>query len=83
MSRHGAEPVRYEIRLGGHLDDHWSGRFAGLALARADDGTTTLTGVVRDQAELHGLLAKARDLGVPLLSVVAVAPAGQSAPGPA
>ena len=82
MSGSGSGPVRYEIRLGGHLDDHWSGSFAGLDLVRADDGTTTLTGPVRDQAELHGLLAKARDLGVPLLSVVAV-PAGRPAPGPA
>ena len=83
MSRSGPGPVRYEIRLGGHLDDHWSGSFAGLALVRADDGTTTLTGPVRDQAELHGLLAKARDLGVPLLSVVAVGPAGRPPPDPA
>ena len=81
MSRSRSGPVRYEIRVGGHLDDHWSSWFAGLVLVRADDGTTTLTGPVRDQAELHGLLAKARDLGVPLLSVVVVNPAGRPAPG--
>lgn len=62
----------YELRLDGHLDEHWSTWFAGLTLTRADDGTTTLRGVVSDQAELHGLLARVRDLGVTLLSVKAI-----------
>jgi hypothetical protein len=53
----------------GHLDEHWSTWFGGLTLIREDDGTTTLRGAVIDQAELHGLLAKVRDLGAPLLSV--------------
>ena len=61
--------LRCEIRVRGHLDEHWSAWFAGLALTRADDGTTLLRGPVADQAELHGLLAKVRDLGAPLLSV--------------
>ena len=59
----------YEIRLGGHLDDHWSAWLDGLAITREADGTTTLRGVVTDQAQLHGLLTKVRDLGAPLLSL--------------
>jgi hypothetical protein len=62
-------PVCYELRIEGHLDQHWSPWFGGLAITHDDDGTTTLRGVVTDQSELHGLLAKVRDLGVPLLSV--------------
>ena len=60
----------YEIRLGGHLDDHWSDWLDGLAITREADGTTTLRGAVSDQAQLHGLLAKVRDLGAPLISLV-------------
>jgi len=62
----------YELRVGGHLDEHWSAWFGGLTLIREDDGTTTLRGAVTDQAELHGLLAKIRDLGAPLLAVKVV-----------
>ena len=62
-------PTHYEIRIDGHLDEHWSAWFGGLALSREADGTTTLHGPVTDQAELHGLLARIRDLGAPLLSV--------------
>ena len=59
----------YELRLEGRLDQHWSAWFGGLELTAEDDGTTSLRGVVADQAELHGLLAKVRDLGIPLISV--------------
>jgi hypothetical protein len=77
-------PACYQVRVDGHLDDRWSSWFGDLALARADDGTTSLTGVVRDQAELHGLLTKTRDLGVTLLSVVIVDdPRAQDGPRPA
>ena len=62
----------YELRIDGHLDERWSTWFGGLTLTRADDGTTTLRGPVTDQAELHGLLAKVRDLGATLLSVQTV-----------
>ena len=62
----------YELRIGAHLDEHWSAWFGGLAVVREEDGTTTLRGAVSDQAELHGLLAKVRDLGVTLISVQAV-----------
>ena len=62
---------RYEIRLDGHLDQRWAAWFDVLTLTRQDDGTTVLTGPVVDQAALHGLLQKARDLGLALVSVVA------------
>jgi hypothetical protein len=64
--------VCYELRIEGHLDQHWSPWFGGLTLTRNDDGTTTLHGVVTDQSELHGLLAKIRDLGITLLSVTSL-----------
>ncbi len=59
----------YEIRLKGHLDDRWADRFGGLTITLEEDGNTLLTGPVIDQAALHGLLKKVRDLGMPLLSV--------------
>ena len=62
-------PACYELRVEGHLDEHWSTWFDGLTLIRGDDGTTTLSGVVADQAELHGVLAKVRDIGATLISV--------------
>ena len=61
--------VTYEIRVAGHLDDHWAVTLGDLDLVRLEDGTTSLTGPVLDQAQLHGLLARVRDLGVPLLAV--------------
>ncbi|MCY4728578.1 hypothetical protein NYO98_20015 [Nocardioides sp. STR2] len=64
----------YEIRVQGRLDDRWTAWFDGLDLSRADDGTTALRGPVTDQAALHGLLHKLRDLGVPLLSVTRTEP---------
>lgn len=59
----------YEFRLMGHLDEHWSTWFSGFAISHEDDGTTTLHGAVADQSELHGLLAKVRDLGAALISI--------------
>jgi len=64
----------YRLRVEARLDDHWSAWFGGMTLTRHDDGTTSLSGAVPDQAALHGLLAKVRDLGVPLLSVDVVEP---------
>jgi len=58
----------YQIRVKGVLDEKWSDWFDGLTVTRQDD-ETLLTGPVRDQAALHGLLARIRDLGLPLLSV--------------
>jgi hypothetical protein len=65
-------PAHYELRIEGHLDEYWSAWFGGLTLTREDDGSTTLRGQVTDQAELHGLLAKVRDLGATLISVKTV-----------
>ena len=74
------EPGLYEIRIKGHLDNRWAGWFGGLAVTLADNGETLLTGPVVDQAALHGLLRKVRDLGMPLLSVDRVQPSQEDAP---
>lgn len=64
-----ALPTRYELRLAGRLDPRWSTWFDGLTPRSCPDGTTVLVGPVADQAALHGLLARIRDLGIPLLAV--------------
>ena len=69
-----ADSSRYEIRLGGHLESRWAAWFDGMTLTHADAGTTVLTGPVVDQAALHGLLRKVRDLGLPLFSVTQIEP---------
>src|SRR3954463_7536346 len=66
------EPGRYEIRIQGHLENHWAAWFDGLILTYRSDGTTVLHGLVTDQAALHGLLHKVRDVGLPLISVTRV-----------
>jgi hypothetical protein len=66
---HQYRPGRYEIRLKGHLDTRWAAWFDGLTLTHESDGTTLIHGLVVDQAALHGLLQKTRDLGLPLVSV--------------
>ena len=63
------EARRYEIRLKGRLDSSWAGWLGGMSLTHAADGTTVLAGPVADQAALHGLLQKLRDMGVTLISV--------------
>ena len=62
----------YQIRLKGHLGHEWAEWFEGLTISLEEDGDTLLTGPVIDQAALHGLLKKVRDLGLPLVSVVPV-----------
>ena len=69
------EARRYEIRLKGHLETRWAAWFDGMSITHASDGTTILTGRIADQAALHGLLQKLRDLGVPLTSVTELDPA--------
>jgi hypothetical protein len=64
--------VIYQIRLKGHLDSQWTDWFEGLSITLEENGDTFLTGPVVDQAALHGLLKKVRDLGMPLVSVVQV-----------
>lgn len=70
----GTLPPCYRLRVEGHLDEHWAAWFDALTLTREDDGTTSLSGVVPDQAALHGLLTKVRDLGITLISVEAIGP---------
>jgi len=68
------EPELYEIRIKGHLDDRWADWFGSMTITLEDNGDTLLTGPVVDQAALHGLLKKVRDLGMPLISVNRVKP---------
>lgn len=68
------EDGRYEIRLRGHLETRWAAWFDGMTLSHERDGSTVLNGPVVDQAALHGLLQKVRDIGLPLVSVIHVEP---------
>ena len=69
-----SQPVVYQIRIKGHLGSQWTDWFEGLTITLEDNGDTLLTGPVIDQAALHGLLKKVRDLGMPLLSVCPLEP---------
>lgn len=85
MSHEGAprpdqdRPVEYHIRLQGHLGPELAGWFEGLSVTAEADGTTRLAGPVADQAALHGVLKKIRDLGLPLISIAQVQP-GEAPP---
>ena len=70
MTSNQHDHVRVEIRLEGHLDTHWSPWFGGLVMAHEADGCTTLRGSVTDQAQLYGVLARIRDLGATLVSLI-------------
>ena len=74
------QPVIYDIRIKGHLGHQWTDWFGGLTITLEDNGNTLLTGPVVDQAALHGLLKKVRDLGVPLISVNCMNPDQANAP---
>jgi len=69
-----AQPIVYQIRIKGHLDPRWTKWFGGLTITLEDNGDTLLTGPVVDQAALHGLLRKVRDLGMQLISVTSIEP---------
>ncbi len=68
------QPMVYQIRVKGHLGPQWTDWFEGLTITLEANGDTLLTGPVVDQAALHGLLRKVRDLGMPLISAVRVKP---------
>jgi len=68
------QPMVYQIRIKGHLGRQWTDWFGGLTITLEDNGDTLLTGSVVDQAALHGVLKKVRDLGMPLVSVNRVTP---------
>ena len=69
-----SQPTVYQIRVKGHLGSQWQDWFGGLTVTLEDNGETLLTGPVVDQAALHGLLRKVRDVGMPLLAVIRVEP---------
>ena len=68
-----SQPTVYQIRVKGHLGSQWQDWFGGLTVTLEDNGETLLTGPVVDQAALHGLIKKVRDLGMPLVSVFRIA----------
>jgi hypothetical protein len=63
------QPLIYQIRIEGHLGQQWTDWFEGLTIVLEENGETLITGPRLDQAALHGLLKKVRELGMPLLSV--------------
>lgn len=71
-------PGRYEIRIKGHLDQRWAERFEGLAFTHEGNGVTNLSGPLADQAALHGVLNRIRDLGIPIISVQRTGPIEQN-----
>ena len=71
----------YEIRVKGHLDSNWSAWFDGLTITNLPDGEALLSGALADQAALHGVLMKVRDLGLPLLAVNQVSGGGAEPEG--
>jgi hypothetical protein len=73
-SKKPSQPVVYQIRIKGHLGDQWTDWFEGLTITLEESGESLLTGPVVDQAALHGVLKKVRDLGMPLLSVTCIDP---------
>jgi hypothetical protein len=79
---HHPETGLFEIRITGHLDERWTAWFDGMTVSHATDGTTCITGDVADQAALHGLLQRVRDLGLPLISLrrVDFDPSGDTTP---
>lgn len=79
--RDADQPMVYQIRLKGHLSRQRMDWFEGLIVKLEEDGNTLMTGTIIDQAALHGILKKIRDLGMPLLSAISVDPASQDTSG--
>jgi hypothetical protein len=75
------KPVVYQIKIKGQLNSEWTDWFEGLTITLEEDGNTLLTGSVIDQAALHGLLKRVRDLGLPLISVSPFESGTSAAPG--
>ena len=73
-----SDPGRYEIRIKGHLDERWADWLEGMAFTHESNGTTHLSGPLTDQAALHGVLNRLRDLGIPIISVQHVEPIEQN-----
>jgi len=80
IDRSTSKAFYYEIRLKGHLEARWVKWFSGMKITLEENGTTILSGPVTDQAALHGLLKRVRDVGLPLLSVNSVEPHHEEAP---
>ena len=78
-ARRSHELELHEIRVEGHLDERWADWLEGLTFTHETDGTTTLTGPLADQAALHGVLNRIRDLALPIVSVLRISPDGQRA----
>jgi hypothetical protein len=76
-----SQPMVYQIKIEGHLGHQWTDWFDGLTITLEDNGNTLITGPVIDQAALHGLLKKVRDLGTPLVSVIRVEPSRADSTG--
>jgi hypothetical protein len=72
--------TQYHIRVKGHLDDHWSAWFDNMTISNQTNGEAVLAGPLADQAALHGVLIKIRDLGLPLIAVCQVPTAGGTVP---
>jgi len=79
-SNEKAEDLIYQIRIKGHLDRKWADWFTGLSITALENGETLLTGPVLDQAALHGLIRKVRDVSLPLVAVIRIEP--EQADGP-
>ena len=74
------QQIIYQIRIKGHLDNRWRDWFDGMSISLEDNGDTLITGPVVDQAALHGLVKKVRDLGLPLISVNRIDPGQTQSP---
>ena len=79
-SNEKAESLIYQIRIKGHLDRKWADWFSGLSITSLENGETLLTGPLLDQAALHGLIRKVRDVSLPLVAVIRIEP--EQADGP-